>query len=129
MDQVGGQHGRHDVRVVAIAVCEVGSKRPVDQSCGQDRLLRGAALPAEERAGNASDGIHPLLDIDGEREEVGALAQSARSRGGDEDLGVADAYRDGTVGQLGKLAGAEFDLHVSDEPADGGLSQLDLSSM
>jgi hypothetical protein len=69
-----------------------GAQRPVDQPVGERRLV-GPTLTAEERAGDLARGVHPLFDVDGEREEVGALADLAGSGGGDEHDGVADLYR------------------------------------
>ena len=37
----------------------------------------GPALAAEERAGDAAGGVHPLLDVDGQREEVELLLRAA----------------------------------------------------
>src|SRR5256885_13123203 len=52
------------------ALDERRAQRPVDQPAGEDRVLGRTALAAEERAGNAPGGVHPLLDVDGQREEV-----------------------------------------------------------
>ena len=58
----------------------------------------GAALTTEERAGDLADGVHPLFDVDGEREEVDALAHGLVGGGGHQHLGVAHAGDDGAVG-------------------------------
>ena len=50
------------------------AQRPVGEAAGEDRLLAGPALTAEERAGDLARGVHALLDVDGEGEEVDALA-------------------------------------------------------
>ena len=68
-------------------------QRPVDEAAGQDGLVGRAALTAEERAGDLAGGVHPLLDVDGEREEVDALPDVLGGVGGDEHGGVADAGR------------------------------------
>src|SRR5262249_51454296 len=69
--------------LVAQALHEAGPQRAVDQPAGEDRVLAGPALAAEERAGDAARGVHPLLDVDREREEVElALGLPARRRGG-----------------------------------------------
>ena len=72
------------------------------------RLLAGAALALEERAGDLARGVHALLDVDGQREEVD-VAEVARGRGA-EDHRVALADDDGAGGLLGHLAGLEGDL-------------------
>ena len=55
--------------------------------------------------GNLAGRVGPLLDVDGEREEVGTFAHRARCGRGGEHHGVANAAKHGAVGQLGKLAG------------------------
>ena len=67
----------------------------------------GLALAAEERAGDLPGGVGPLLDVDGQGEEVGALPHRPGRGGGGQHDGVADAADDGAVGQLGQLAGLE----------------------
>ena len=52
-------------------------------------------------------GVHALLDVDGEGEEVDALTDALGGGGGDEHDGVADADDDGAVGLAGQLAGLE----------------------
>ena len=59
-----------DLDLIAQAVHERRPQRPVDQPAGKDRVLGRATLTAEERAGNPARRIHPLLHVDGEREEV-----------------------------------------------------------
>ena len=102
---VGAEDRADDVDLVAEALGERRAQRPVDEAGGQDRLVGRPALPAEERAGDLAGGVHPLFDVDGEREEVGALTHLAgRGRGGEHDR-VADPGDDGSVGLTGKLAG------------------------
>src|SRR5699024_8088293 len=62
-----------DLHLVAQALDEQGAQRAVDEAAGEDRLGRGAALAAEERAGNLAGGVLTLLDVDRQREEVDAL--------------------------------------------------------
>ena len=62
---------RHDdLYLVAQALDERRAQRPVDEAAGEDRVLAGTALAAEERAGDAARGVHALLDVDRQREEV-----------------------------------------------------------
>ena len=74
-------------------VGEGRAQGPVDQAAGQDGLVRGLALPAEERAGDLAGGVGPLLDVDGEREEVGPLPDRPGGGGRGQQDGVADAGR------------------------------------
>src|SRR3712207_7796036 len=49
-----------DLDLVAQALDERRAQRAVDEAAGEDRLRRRAALAAEERAGDAPGGVHPL---------------------------------------------------------------------
>ena len=93
--------------LVAIALGEVGAQRPVDQTGCERRLLRGAALTTEERAGDLARGVHALFDVDGQGEEVGTVAGRLGAGGGDEDDGVAHPGGDRTAGEGGELADLE----------------------
>ena len=101
---VGGEHGDDNLHLVAHPLGEAGAQRPVGQARGQRSLSGGAALAAEEAAGNAPDGVEALFVLDGEGEEVEPLADAAHD-GGHEDDGVAIPNDGGAVGLLGKLAG------------------------
>src|ERR671936_869673 len=78
------------------------------------------ALALEEAAGDLAGGVHPLLDVDGEREEVGALARLHAPLGGGQDHRVALTNDNGTVGLLSELARLEGDLAARDLHRDGG---------
>ena len=99
--------GRHDGHVVAEIVGEERTDGAVDDAAGQDALLAGAALAAVEAAGDAADGVHLLLKVDGEGEEVDAVAGTGGRGGADQHAGVAVADHDGGVGELGELADLE----------------------
>jgi hypothetical protein len=79
--------------------------------------LRRARLALDEAARDLARGVHPLLVVDGEREEVGALAGLLGGDGRGQDDAVAVAHDDGAIGLLGELAG----LHAEDLAADLGL--------
>jgi hypothetical protein len=74
--------------LVAQTLGERRAQRPVDQAAGQDRILTGSTFSAEERAGDAAGGVHPLLDVHGEREEVELLLRLTRYGRGGEDHGL-----------------------------------------
>ena len=69
-------------------------------------MLGRARLALDEAAGDLAGGVHPLLEVDGEREEVEAGAR-LRPVGGAEHHGVAVADGDGTAGEAGELAGLD----------------------
>src|SRR4029077_2012159 len=73
-------------------------------------------LALEERAGNFPGGVHALLDVDRQREEV-HVAQAARDRRAkDHRVALADDYRSG--GLLGHPAGLKGDLTTGDLHGD-----------
>ena len=77
---VGAEDGDDDLGLVAVALGEAGAQRAVDQPGGQDGRVGRPALPAEERPGDLAGGVHPLFDVDGEREEVDALPDARMRR-------------------------------------------------
>ena len=114
---ISPQNGSHDVDLVAKPVGERGSQRPVDQPARQDRRLRGPALAPEERAGDLARGVHPLLDVDGQGEEVGAFPDTTSRSCGHQDGGVAHSgdYRSvGLAGQTASLKGQGLVFRTAD---------------
>ena len=113
---VDRQRDRHELRLVAPALREERAQGAVDHARDQRRLLAGAALALEERARDLARGVHPLLDVDGEREEVD-LAQIARGgRVEDERVARSDEHRAG--GLLGQASRLERDLGPADFDGD-----------
>ena len=101
---VHGHDGAHDGHVVAEVIGEQGADGAVDDAGGQDALLAGTALAAVEAAGNTAHGVHLLLEVHGQGEEVDAVAGTGGGGDAAEDAGVAIAHHDGGVGKLGQLA-------------------------
>ena len=93
--------------LVAEAVGERRAQRAVDEAGGEGGGVGRTTLTAEERTRDLAGGVGALLDVDGQREEVDAVADPLRSGGRDEHGGVADTGGDGTVGEAGELAGLE----------------------
>ena len=124
--QVDTEDGRDDLHLVAEVGRERRAQRPVGEARGEDRVLARATFAAEERAGDLARGVRALLDVDGEREEVDALAGLRRAHGG-EHRGVADAHDDRAVGEFGEAAGFEGHLEAGGvdgtADADDGLSR------
>ena len=117
-DEVGRKRGADDLHLVPEALRPERPDRAVDHPRGQDRLLGRASLALEEAAGDLPGRVHPLLDVDGEREEVRALAGLGAARRGGEDHRVAAPHDDGAVGLLGELAGLHRDFPVADGHRD-----------
>ena len=112
MNMIDRQRDRHQLRVIAPFLGEQRADRAVDHAGGQGALLAGAPLALEERAGNLAGCVHPLLDVNGEREKIN-IAQAAGD-GGREDHRVALPHDDGSGGLLGHPAGLERDLAAGD---------------
>src|SRR5205814_6236936 len=77
-----------------------------------------APLTLEEAARDLAGGVHPLLDVDGEREEVCALARLGAPLGCGEHHRVASADDDSAVRLLREMAGFEADLLVPNLDGD-----------
>ena len=116
VDLVHGEREVDQLRLAPPALREERPQRAVDHAGDQRRLLAGAALALEERAGDLARGVHALLDIHRQREEVD-VAEVARGRSGEHD-GVACRDGHGAGGLLGHLAGLEGDLGPADLDGD-----------
>ena len=124
-DEVGREDGADHLHLVPEALRPERPDRAVDHARGQDRPLGRAPLALEEAAGDLPGGVHPLLDVDGQREEVRALARLHPALGGREHHRLAGADDDGAVGLLGQLAGLEADFLVADGQRDRGQAVVD----
>ena len=113
---VGREDRQDDLDVVVVALREERAKRPVGEAHRQDGGLRRARLALDESAGDLARGVHPLLVVHGEREEVGPFAGLLGGDRGRQDDGVAIPDDDRAVCLLGELAG----LHAEDLAADLG---------
>src|SRR6266542_2734247 len=111
---VGGQDGGDHVDLVAHALGERGPQRPVDQAGGEDGRLRRPPLTAEEAAGDLAGGVHALLHVHGEREEVELLLGLLAGGRGDQHLGLAQAGDHGAACQPGQLAGLQQHVPAAD---------------
>ena len=115
---VDAQRHVHQLRLEVPALREERADRAVDHARGQRALLARATLALEERAGDLARGVHALLDIHRQREEVD-VAEVADGRGA-EDHRVALADDDRAGGLPGHLAGLERDLAAGDLDRDRG---------
>ena len=101
---VGREDRDDELDVVLVALGEERPDRPVRLAGGQDRVLRGARLALDEAARDLARGVHPLLEVDRQREEIEAGA-GLGAVGGAEHHGVAVADGDGAAGEPCELAG------------------------
>ena len=102
-DHVRREDGADHLHLVLVALRPERPDRAVDHPRRQDRPLGGAPLALEEAAGDLARGVHPLFDVDGEREEVRALAGLHPALGRRQHHRVAGAHDHGAVGLLGQL--------------------------
>ena len=104
---VDGQDGLNDLDLVAQALDEGGAQRTVDEAAGQDGGGSGAALAAEEGAGDAAGGVLALLDVHGQGEEVelvlGVLAHGGGGQDGGLTVEVGHGASSGLLGQAARL--------------------------
>ena len=97
-------HGAHDGHIVAEIGGEQGADGPVDDAAGEDALLAGAAFAAVKAAGDPAHGVHLLLKVHAQGEEVDAVPGTGGGGDAAEHPGVAVAHHHGGVGKLGQLA-------------------------
>ena len=69
-DMVDRQRDRDELRLAVPALGEERAQRAVDHAGDEGALLAGAALALEEGSGDLARGVHALLDIHRQREEV-----------------------------------------------------------
>ena len=108
VNMVDRQRDRDQLRVIAPFLGEQRTNRPVDHARRQRALLARTALALEKGAGDFPGGVHALLDVHRQREEVD-VAQTARDRG-TQNHRVALADDDRTGGLLGHPAGLKRNL-------------------
>ena len=113
-DHVRREDGPDHLHLVLEALRPERPDRAVDHASGQDRALARAAFALEEAAGDLPRGVHALLDVDRQREEVRAFARLHPADGRREHHRLAGADDDRAVRLLGELAALECDLGVAD---------------
>src|SRR5579862_53290 len=117
-DHVGAQHRADHLHLVAEALRPQRPDRAVDHPRGEDRPFRGASLPLEEAARDLPGGVHPLLDVNGQGEEIRAFTRLRAPLRGGEHHRVAAPDDNGAVRLLRELARLEGDLLLSNLDGD-----------
>ncbi len=113
-DHVRREDGRNHLHLVLEALRPERPDRAVDHASGENRALARPTLALEEAAGDLARGVHALLDVDRQREEVRAFARLHPADGRREHHRLARADDDRAVCLLGELAALECDLGVAD---------------
>src|ERR1700722_14213103 len=118
------------MRLVVPALGEQWAQRTVDHARSQRRLLSRASLTLEERAGDLSGGVHPLLDVDGQRQEIHIALSACCCCRENHRVALADDHCAG--GLLGHPAGLERDLatcNLHGDPCNGVATHIELPSL
>ena len=103
----------HQLDVVLVALGEEGADRAVGQAGRQGGRLRRARLALDEPARDLARGVHALLELHREREEVEAGARVAPvCRAEHEGVAVTDG--DGAAGEPRELAGLDGQRSTTD---------------
>ena len=118
-DEVGREHGADDLHLVAESLRPERPDRAVDHARVERCALGSLALTLEEAAGDLARGVHLLLDVDGEREEVDPFPGLRSTNGGRENSRLAARDEDRAVCLLRKSAGGERDVVLADRHGDG----------
>jgi hypothetical protein len=103
---VGREDRDHELDVVLVAGREERPNGPVRLASGEDGVLGRPRLALDEPARDLARGVHPLLEVDREREEVEA-GPGLGAVGGAEHHGVAVADGDGAAGEACEPAGLD----------------------
>ena len=110
MVRVDRQDGDDDLDLVAQTLLEGGAQRAVDEAAGEDGVRARTTLTTEEASGDAAGGVHPLLDVHRQGEEVEVvLGVLARGRRGQEHRLAVEVGAHGAPGLLGEASGLEPD--------------------
>ena len=98
-----------DLGLVAPAVDEQRTDRPIDQTRYQRLLFGGTAFALEIAAGNTASGVGFLLIVHGQGQEIDAFAGRLGGDDSSEHNGLAIGRHDGAVGLTGDLSGFKFE--------------------
>ena len=89
---VGGEDEGDDLGLAAEAIREQRPHGAVDLAAGENLTLAGAAFALDEAAGNASAGIGVFAVVNGQGEEIDALAGIGVGGGGGQNDVIANAH-------------------------------------
>ena len=123
-----------DLHLGAVALGEERADRAVGQARGEDGVLGRATFALDEAARDLAGGVHPLLVVDCEGEEVEPSRGFRSPTAVERTTAVAVADGDGAVGKAGHPADFKDHLAARDRqafldgrwswPADSGLGRV-----
>ncbi len=108
--QIMAHGGADDLGFVAETIHEQGPDRPVNQARRKRLFFRGTAFTLEKAAWNFAGGICLFHIVDGEGEEIDALARFARGDGGAQHAGFVIGHHHGTIGLARDMSGFQDQL-------------------
>ena len=121
------EHRRDHLGLVAVPLGPQRPDRPVGHARRQGRAVARPRLALDEAAGDLARGVHALLDVHGQGEEVRPRARLLRAHRRHQHHRVARTDDDRAVRLLCQLARLELDRHVAD--VDGHLLYCHFTSL
>ena len=112
--RVHRKDGHHHGDVVAHILGEEGPDGPVHHPGGEDGLIRGAALPLQEGAGDLAHRVEFFLKVHRQGQEVDAVTGLFGGGGVHQHGGLAVPHQDRAPGQAAHLAGLKADLFTGE---------------
>ena len=111
IDLVCGEDGNDELGLVVVALGEQGAQRSVAEPCSQDGFGAWPSLTLEESAGHFPNCVRLLCDVDGQWQEIDALAWVFVSGGGGKQYDIAVSQSDGSACLIGEPS--RFERHQS----------------
>ncbi|CAB4861935.1 unannotated protein [freshwater metagenome] len=102
---IGTEYRDDHLGLVAVAIGEGRAQRTVSEAAGEDCVLSGTTLTAEERAGDLARGICTLFDVDRQREEIDAVTDVFCGVCSRKHRGAPDGGHHSPLGLQSQLAG------------------------
>ena len=90
--RINGNGSSNDLNIIVIAFREHRTNRTVNQTAGQDSLLRRTTFTFNKAAGNFTYGVHFFFKINSQREKVYTLTRGFGAGNGNYYGGIAITY-------------------------------------
>ena len=99
-----GQYGSYNLYIISIALWEQRTNRTVNETAAQNCRLARTTFSLYKTARNLANGVHLLLIINGQREEINALTRLLRSGSSNQYNGFTITNQNSTICLLCHLA-------------------------